>query len=118
MVIDVHYHPAFIKEVCGDEELAERRRNDMAYYKTGVAEVERIKERMKSSGVDRCFLLPHDYSTVSGDRISNEEMKNLVELGVGIPRNSSTRLGSARFILLYWRNPTFDIMISFTFRPF
>ena len=39
MVIDVHYHPAFIKEVCGDEELAERRRNDMAYYKTGVAEV-------------------------------------------------------------------------------
>ena len=47
MVIDVHYHPAFIKEVCGDEELAERRRNDMAYYKNGVAEVERLKERMK-----------------------------------------------------------------------
>ena len=68
MVIDAHYHPAFIKEVCGNEELAQRRRNDMAYYKTGVAEVKRIKERMRSSGVDRCFLLPHDYSTVSGDR--------------------------------------------------
>ena len=62
MVIDAHYHPAFIKEVCGNEELAQRRRNDMAYYKTGVAEVKRIKERMRSSGVDRCFLLPHDYS--------------------------------------------------------
>ena len=52
MVIDAHYHPAFIKEVCGNEELAQRRRNDMAYYKTGVAEVKRIKERMRSSGVD------------------------------------------------------------------
>ena len=41
MVIDAHYHPAFIKEVCGNEELAQRRRNDMAYYKTGVAEVKR-----------------------------------------------------------------------------
>ena len=36
MVIDVHYHPAFIKEVCGDEELAERRRNDMAYIRPGL----------------------------------------------------------------------------------
>ena len=53
MVIDVHYHPAFIKEVCGDEELAERRRNDMAYYKTGVAEVERIKELMIGAIGDR-----------------------------------------------------------------
>lgn len=84
MVIDVHYHPAFIREVCADEQLAEKRRQDMAYYKTGIADMERIKERMRSSGVDRCFLLPHDYSTISGDRVSNEDMKRLVDLGDGM----------------------------------
>ena len=57
MVIDVHYHPAFFEEACGSEELAEKRRDSMAYYKTPRASVERIFERMTSSGVDRCFLI-------------------------------------------------------------
>lgn len=83
MVIDVHYHPAFFEEVCGSEELVEKRRNSMAYYKTPRASVERIFERMTSSGVDRCFLLPHDYSSEEGDRISNEEVSALVNLGNG-----------------------------------
>lgn len=83
MAIDVHYHPAFFEELCGNDELAEKRRNDMAYYKTPVVSVERIFERMTSSGVDQCFLLPHDYTMVSGDRIENEDMARIVELGKG-----------------------------------
>lgn len=83
MIIDTHYHPAFITEVCKDEETADLRRQEMAYYKTPRCSVERIKERLTSSGVDKCFLLPHDYTTLNGDRVSNEEMKMLVDLGDG-----------------------------------
>ena len=67
MVIDVHYHPPFISEICQDEGVAETRRQTMAYYKTPVAPVERVLERLTSSGVDKCFLLPHDYSTINED---------------------------------------------------
>lgn len=83
MVIDVHYHPAFFEEVCGSEDAADKRRKSMAYYKTPRASVERIFERMTSSGVDQCFLLPHDYSTIHGDKVSNEEISELVRLGNG-----------------------------------
>jgi predicted TIM-barrel fold metal-dependent hydrolase len=83
MVIDVHYHPAFFTEVCAEEKLADLRRNSMAYYKTPRCSVEHIKERMTSSGVDKCFLLPHDYSTIDGDKVSNDEIKKLVDIGEG-----------------------------------
>lgn len=83
MVIDVHYHPAFFTEVCGNEELADVRRESMAYYKTPRCAVEQIRERLHSSGVDRCFLLPHDYSTVNGDAMNNEDIKKLVDMGKG-----------------------------------
>ncbi len=83
MVIDSHYHPAFFSEVCKNEEVAEHRRQTMAYYKTPTCEVERIFERMTASGVDKSFLLPHDYSTTTKDRVSNDEMKMLVEKGQG-----------------------------------
>ncbi len=82
MVIDVHYHPAFFAEVCDDEQ-AELRRQTMAYYKTPTFTVERIMEKLTSSGVDKCFLLPHDYSTVTGDKVTNEQVKLLVEQGAG-----------------------------------
>ena len=83
MIIDVHYHPAFFEEVCPDEETAEKRRESMAYYKTPHCRVEQIFQRLTSSGVDRCFLLPHDYSASGGDAVTNEEVKQLVELGQG-----------------------------------
>lgn len=83
MVIDVHYHPDFFEEICCDEEIAEKRRIDMAYYKTPVSSVERIFERLSASGVDKCVLLPHDYRFHEGDHISNEDMARLVELGKG-----------------------------------
>lgn len=83
MVIDVHYHPYFFEEVCKNEETAEQRRQSMAYYKTGVCRTERIFERLTASGVDRCFLLPHDFTTLDGDLITNEEMQMLTEKGCG-----------------------------------
>ena len=83
MVIDVHYHTDFFEEICCDEEIAEKRRIDMAYYKTPVSSVERIFERLSASGVDKCVLLPHDYRFHKGDHISNEDMARLVEFGKG-----------------------------------
>ncbi len=83
MVIDAHYHPFFFEEVCQEEALAEKRRQSMAYYKTGVCSIERILERLASSGVDKCFLLPHDLTTIDGDLVTNEEVQMLVEKGKG-----------------------------------
>ncbi len=45
--------------------------------------VERIFERMTASGVDQCFLLPHDLSTETGDKITNEDVAELVKMGKG-----------------------------------
>lgn len=83
MVIDVHYHPTFFEEVCKTEQIAQKRRENMAYYKTPVLPVERIFERMTASGVDQCFLLPHDLSTETGDKITNEDVAELVKMGKG-----------------------------------
>lgn len=83
MVIDAHYHPAFFTEVCPNEELADLRRDSMAYYKTPRQEIVRIFEKMTSSGVDRCFLLPHNHTSIDGDAVSNDQMKMLVEAGQG-----------------------------------
>ena len=83
MVIDAHYHPAFFTEVCPTESLAHLRREAMAYYKTPRQEVARILEKMTSSGVERCFLLPHNYTTMNGDAVSNDQMRMLVDAGQG-----------------------------------
>lgn len=83
MVIDVNYHPTFFEEVCRDEDVADVRRKFMAFYKTPRCAVEQIKQRLKASGVDRCFLLPHDYRSLNGDRISNDDVKMLVDMGKG-----------------------------------
>lgn len=83
MVIDAHYHPAFFSEVCPSETVADKRRQSMAYYKTPIQPIVRVMEKLNSSGVDKCFLLPHDYSTITGDRITNEEMQKLVAQGEG-----------------------------------
>lgn len=83
MVIDAHFHPMFIKEVCPTQELTEKRKELMAYYKTGQMDLERTIQINKIKGVDRAILLPHDYSTKYGDRIANEEIKLLVDKSNG-----------------------------------
>jgi len=83
MVIDAHYHPIFISEICESEEKAEHRRQTLAYYKASTSPLKHAIERLECSGVDKCFLLPHDYTTITNDAITDEEIKKLVDLGNG-----------------------------------
>ena len=83
MVIDSHVHLTFFKEVCQTEELAETRRNLLAYYKTGRSEINRTIEIMNINGIDKAFLLPFDYSTKYGDLITNDDVKKVVDLSNG-----------------------------------
>lgn len=101
MVIDVHCHPAFYEEVCPDEQTAEIRRQSMAYYKTPRCASERILEHLTAAGVDKCVLLPHDYSAHGGDFIAAEAMSSLVKAGngrfygfVSVEPESDTALGT------------------------
>lgn len=77
MIIDAHYHPYFIEEICQTESVAQIRRKELAYYKTPVVPLQHLRDRIKASGVDKCFLLPHDYVVQGGDKISIDEMKYL-----------------------------------------
>lgn len=83
MVIDSHYHPMFIQEICDTDQKLEVRKQDLAYYRVSSFSFERALERMTSSGVDICFLLPHDSRSINGDYISNEDVKKLVDMSSG-----------------------------------
>ena len=83
MVIDAHFHLTFFEEICPTEELAQHRRDLLAYYKTGRTTAERVREVMHSNGIDKVFLLPFDYSTTDGDLVTVDEVKRVVELGKG-----------------------------------
>ena len=83
MVIDVHYHPMFFKDVCETEELCEKRKEQQAYYKMGRRDMGRCIEISKIHGIDKCILLPHDYTTITCDFIANEKVKELVEKSDG-----------------------------------
>ena len=79
MVIDAHFHPIFFEELCPTDDVVEKRKNMLAYYKTGRMNTARAIEISKLNGVDKIILLPHDYSTQYGDVISNEDMAALAK---------------------------------------
>lgn len=83
MIIDAHFHPYFIEEICPEGQIADDRRQSMAYYKAPIMSMKRTIERIKASGVDRCFLLPYDYSTTISEKLPNEDIKHLVDLSEG-----------------------------------
>ncbi|NLD58528.1 MAG: amidohydrolase [Clostridiales bacterium] len=83
MVVDAHYHPMFVKDLCETEELCKLRKDQQAYYKTGRTEMERMIEVFRVHGIDRCILLPHDYSTTTGDFIENEKVREFVDRSGG-----------------------------------
>ena len=83
MVIDAHYHPMFFKDLCETEELCELRKQQQAYYKTGRADMARSIEISKIHGIDKCILLPHDYSVEYGDYIDNAKVKEVVDKANG-----------------------------------
>ena len=74
MVIDMHQHPLFFKDLCASPEVVERRKEQQAYYKMGPQETRRAIEQNLVNGVDRAALLSHDFTSCGGDRIVNEDM--------------------------------------------
>ena len=104
MIIDVHYHPAFFTEVCPDEDLADLRRQAMAYYKTQRYPVRRVIDQPSASCVDKCFLLPPNYTTTAIYAVTYDQMKMLVNLREGgffgfasIDPNSEQALGDLEY---------------------
>lgn len=81
MVIDVHVHPIFYEDICGDAERVTYRMEQFGIYKQSPYSREEILTEMDYGGIDKAVLLPEDLTTLSGDTlISNEEIKKLVDL--------------------------------------
>ncbi|HHY71120.1 MAG TPA: amidohydrolase [Thermoanaerobacterales bacterium] len=81
MIIDVHVHCAFFKDICEDSGRVQFRRNEYALHKTGPADMEQTLTVMDFAKIDKSILLPLDLTTVSGDTlVSNQEVHKLVNL--------------------------------------
>ncbi len=81
MVIDIHAHPGFIKEISEDSERVAFRRESFFLYKQHVWPIELVIKQLDAAGIDKSVLLPEDVTTRWGDTIvSNEEVAKLVEL--------------------------------------
>lgn len=81
MIIDVHVHCAFFKDICEDSGRVQFRRNEYALHKTGPADMEQTLTVMDFAKIDKSILLPLDLTTISGDTlVSNQEVHKLVNL--------------------------------------
>lgn len=81
MVIDVHTHPFFIKELYNSDEEILFRREKFGLYKVAIQKLELFKKQIKAAGIDKIVLLPLDLTTVHGAKVmSNEDIKKLVDL--------------------------------------
>ena len=81
MVIDVHMHPVFFKDICEDSSRLNFRKEQYGLFKAGPQTLEETITRMDWSGVDKTILLPQHLTTLYGDTvISNEEVKTIVDL--------------------------------------
>lgn len=81
MVIDAHVHCAFFKDICGDPERVQFRRDQYGLHKTGPADIKQTLTVMDFAKVDKSILLPLDLTTLSGGTlVSNQEVHKLVEL--------------------------------------
>ncbi len=81
MIIDVHTHPGFIKEISEDSERVAFRRKYFGLYKQHIWPVELFIRQLDAAGIDKAVLLPEDLTVRYGDTIvSNEEISQLVSL--------------------------------------
>lgn len=81
MVIDMHVHPGFFEDICGDAERTQMRRQQYGLYKTSPVPLEHTLAVMDHAGIDKSVLLPLDLKATAGETvISNEEVKKLVDL--------------------------------------
>lgn len=80
MFIDIHVHPAFYDPINSDLEKEELRHRELDIHKNGTAPLEHIFNQMRCAGLDRLCLLPEDYSAGPGCLVSNEEIRQLVDM--------------------------------------
>ncbi len=81
MIIDVHAHPYFLKEMCGSEEQVKFRRDNFGLYKIALQDIDLFKRQIAAAGIDKVVLLPLDLSsTTGGTLMSNHDMKDLEDL--------------------------------------
>lgn len=81
MIIDVHTHPIFYKDICEDKEQLNFRKEQFGIFKQSPYSLESVFIEMDYMNIDKSILLPEDITTQHGGHIvSNEEIKKLVDL--------------------------------------
>ncbi|OGO80048.1 MAG: amidohydrolase [Clostridiales bacterium GWC2_40_7] len=81
MVVDVHVHPSFFKDICDNPKRVSFRREQTGLYKTGIKPMELIYTQLDAAGINKTVLFAEDLTTLYGDTvISNEEIKTLIDL--------------------------------------
>lgn len=81
MVIDMHVHPIFYKDICADEKELIFREDTFGVWKQGPMNFEEAFAEMDYGKIDKEVLLPLDVTTTEGGCIvTNEQISRLVEL--------------------------------------
>jgi len=81
MVIDVHAHPGFFREISKDEERVKFRRENFYLYKQHLWPLELFDRQLEAAGIDKAVILGEDATSAQGDSIvSNEEVAEIVKL--------------------------------------
>lgn len=80
MVIDVHVHPGFYKEILTDEKM-DLRKKAMGWDLMSPIPLELTRKQMAFAHVDKLVLLPLDLTTAIGSEvISNRDIKHMVDV--------------------------------------
>lgn len=81
MIIDVHSHPIFYKDISGDPDTLNFRKEQFGIYKQSPYPLESVLIEMDYKNVAKTVLLPEDITTLHGGHIvTNEEIKTIVDL--------------------------------------
>lgn len=81
MIIDVHSHPIFYKDICDDKEALNFRKEQFGIFKQSPYPLESVFIEMDYMNIARTVLLPEDLTSLYGGTIvANEEIKKIVDL--------------------------------------
>lgn len=79
MVIDMHLHPIFYKDICENEEELEFRKDTFGVWKQGPMDWEEAFAEMDYGNIAKAALLPLDVTTTKGGWVvDNEQVAKLV----------------------------------------
>jgi predicted TIM-barrel fold metal-dependent hydrolase len=81
MVIDIHTHPGFFREISKDDDRVKSRRDNFYLYKQHLWPLELFEKQLNAAGIDQAVILAEDSSSAQVDSIvSNEEVVELIKL--------------------------------------